>query len=477
MKKLLLLILLINSLLGKAQISDETEKLIKPFEKFDLFNAMDETVEVSADLLEKNTSNNELYYLSINGKNTYIKGVAIKALINKKSNLIFEIFDKTLNDTSSVYYATTCLSSKTNLSDYIYQSLIFNRNYNSNEIEYNKVNMVNSILQKNPINVKLLETIYYWIPQNEKFYEPIKKIVIENKSSILLTTIAKYNEQKDIDLIKSFGDKAFEAIEAFPDNRFLPLLDENTNNFNSYQYMFALTKYCNENSKSIVEKVIKIGLEATKKDSCGNICFNTLYNQIEMNKCRIYYPLLEKLWLTNKIISYNIYANYSTEHTPVETQKFLMDGLMLAGRSEIIKKNIYDNDDPSFINENTFFTYEETIVHFLKELKKYSNEDYEKALKNNLLYIDGLSLESFVKELNDRKSLLKMKDSFIDKIKNNDNIYEALLMMDAIKLLKDKETFKKAFEALKLRRKEFKSNEGWEDSLQEFLKENNLRIE
>ena len=49
--------------------------------------------------------------------------------------------------------------------------------------------------------------------------------------------------------------------------------------------------------------------------------------------------------------------------------------------------------------------------------------------------------------------------------------------MEAIKLLKDKETFNKGFEVIKTRKEEFKKFPGWEKDLKDFVKENNLTLE
>jgi len=52
-----------------------------------------------------------------------------------------------------------------------------------------------------------------------------------------------------------------------------------------------------------------------------------------------------------------------------------------------------------------------------------------------------------------------------------------LSIMEAIKLLKDKEIFYKGFEVLKTRKEEFKKFPIWEKKLKDFVKENNLTLE
>lgn len=475
MKRLILSILLLNFINSNSQISKELENFIKPFEGYKTFNAMGRKNDSISILLDKKATEDELVYLSLNGKNTFIKGISIQTLINNKSKKVFDVYDNLIDSKDTLVYATECLSSSASLPNFMFQSLIFNRNYSKDELISNKEILVRKILNKKPINIKLLESIHYWIPQTEEFYNPIRKIAIENKSSTLLVTIAKYKKESDVEIIKSFGADALPAIQEFPNEQFREILENNIK-FDDFQYMFALAKSCTPETVKTVEKVIQLKIEDLKKNDCGNYCLSTIYNQIEMNYCELFYPTLEKLWLTNKIISYNILENYKKNHSKIETENFLYNGLMLKGEAEIIHKNLYDTTN--FIKDmesGLTWNEEAKLVHILRELKKYSTEKYLKALEKNIVEIDDLGLPGFVEELKDKKSLNLIKNSFIEKMKTNQNAYGLLSIMDAIKFINNNETFEKGFEIIKERRNEFKDK--WEDSLQEFLKENNLKLE
>ncbi|MFT5753339.1 MAG: hypothetical protein ACI9FW_001132 [Flavobacterium sp.] len=477
MKRLILSILLFNFINCNSQISKELEIFIKPFEDFKTFNAMGWKNDSISKLLNKKATEEELVYLSLNGKNTFTKGISIETLINKKSKKVFDIYENLIDSRDTIVYGTECLSNSASLPNFMFQSLAFNPNYSKDEIVSNKEILVRKILNKKPINIKLLQSVTYWIPQKEEFYEPIRKIVVDNKSTALLVTIAKYKKENDIELIKSFGIDALPAIEEFPNEQFREILENNIK-FDDFQYMFALAKSCIPETVKTVEKAIQLKIEDLRNNDCGNHCLSTIYNQIEMNKCELFYPTLEKLWLTNKIISYNVLDNYKKRHSKVETKKFIFNGLMLKGKAEIIHKNIYDDGD--FVeNMESGLTWnnEAKLIHILNELKKLSNKEYLKALENNIIEIEDLGLPNFVEELNDDKSLLIVKNSFIEKLKVNKNAYGLLSIMDAIKLLKDKETFNKGFEVIKTRKEDFKKFSGWEKDLRNFLKENNLKLE
>ena len=476
MKRLILSILLFNFINCNSQISQELENFIKPFDCYKIFDVWGLENDSITKLLNKKATENELVYLALNGKNTFTKAISIETLINRKSKKVFDIYDDLIDSKYSLDYCTY-LSKGMNFPYFILQNLTFNRNYTEEEIISNKEILVRKILNKNPINIKLLESIQYWIPQNEEFYSPIRKIVIENKSSTLLVTIAKYKKENDVELIKSFGVEALPAIQEFPNKKFIEILERNIK-YDDIEYMFALAKFCTPETAKTVEKAIQLKIEDLKNEDCENLCLSTIYNVIEMNNCELFYPALEKLWLTNKIISYNILENYKKNHSKREVENFLFIGLMQDGEAEIIHKNIYD--DTNFLKDiesGLTWNEEAKLVHVLKELKKYSNEKYLIALEKNIVEIDDLGLPSFVKELKDKKSLNLIKDSFIEKMKSNKSAYGLFSIMDAIKLLNDKETFNKGFEVIKTRKDEFKKFESWEEELKSFLKENNLKLE
>lgn len=476
MKRLILSILLFNFINCNSQISQELENFIKPFDCYKIFDVWGLENDSITKLLDKKATENELVYLSLNGKNTFIKAISLETLINRKSKKVFDIYDDLIDSKYELDYCTD-YSRSMNFPYFILQNLTFNRNYTEEEIISNKEILVRKILNKNPINIKLLESIQYWIPQNEEFYSPIRKIVIENKSSTLLVTIAKYKKENDVELIKSFGVEALPAIQEFPNKKFIEILERNIK-YDDIEYMFALAKFCTPETAKTVEKAIQLKIEDLKNEDCENLCLSTIYNVIEMNNCELFYPALEKLWLTNKIISYNILENYKKNNSKREVENFLFIGLMQDGEAEIIHKNIYD--DTNFLKDiesGLTWNEEAKLVHVLKELKKYSNEKYLIALEKNIVEIDDLGLPSFVKELKDKKSLNLIKDSFIEKMKSNKSAYGLFSIMDAIKLLNDKETFNKGFEVIKTRKDEFKKFESWEEELKSFLKENNLKLE
>ncbi|MGV8992723.1 MAG: hypothetical protein ACOH1O_01375 [Flavobacterium sp.] len=476
MKRIILIIFLFSFITSNSQISKKLKDGTKSFDNYEIFNAMSEKNDSISKLLNKKATEEELVYLSLNGKNTFTKGIAIQTLIKNKSNTIFNIYDAFIDSKDSVVYSTGCLSTKFSFPSFVFQEIVFSNKYSQDEQILNKEILVRKILQKKPPNINLLQSISFWIPQNEEFYEQIRNIVIEQKSTSLLVTLAKYRKEDDVELIKSFGEDALPAIEEFPHQEFLEILQKNIK-FDEYQYMFALAKFCTPKAVVIVEKALKLKIDATQNRDCENYCLNAIYNQIEMNNCELFFPALEELWITNKIISYNILDNYKKHHSDLETENFLFEGLMLDGEAEIIHKNMYAEIN-SFedIESGMEWNSAAKLSYILKKLKNYSNRKYLLALEHSIMEMSDINMPYFVKDFDDKKSLLLVKAAFLEKLKTNENAYGLFSIMDAIKLLNDSDTFKKGFAIVKHRDKEFENFPIWEEEYQRFLKENHSKI-
>ena len=459
-----------------SQVSKKVEKILKPVESYESFNVFDDETEKIERKLFKTATISELEYLSVNEKNSYIKAIAIKVLTNLDSNKAIQVFKQILNSEDSLTFRTECLSNSSLLSSYFFGNIAYHNNLTEEEREHLKQELVNIILDSGHKNLKLLEEISYSIPTVPDNYEKIRNLVIESKSSQLLITLAEYNNPNDIELIKSFGNNAFLAIEEFPDNQFLPFLKDNIQESKNFPYMFAISKFCNEESVEIVKEIIKFSTKDLENSDCGNHCLTTLYNQIYMDDCKLYYPLLSDLWLTHKILSFDILDEYENTHSKEETENFILNGLLLDGEAQLIQYNMYALDKMLSADFDMPMPFNNTskLVNLLKKLKSFSQRSYVKALRKNLLEIVDLSTDAFIVELNDNKSIIKNSDVLIQKLKENESAYGLLIIMDGIKALKDKNLFAKCYEILKQRRAEFRETEIWEKSYQEFLKKNKL---
>lgn len=462
-----------------GQISKELVTTIKSLEKYQSFYALDREINDIENKVDKIAKSDELEYLALNGSNVYIKGVAIKILINRNDKNIKDVFKKLINSKDSILCNTEHLSSSVSLPAFFFENLSFNNKLDKETQNNIKSDLIEIILNNQPVNISLLNEIHYQIPVNKKYYEKIRNIVVKSNSPSLLITLAKYQNENDIELIKSFKEDSFSAIEEFPNDDFLPFLEEYTNHYDEFPYMFAVSKFCNPKGAELVSKIVDLKTTNLKNSTCNkNYCLKAFYNQIYRNDCKLFYPILEKMWLSHKILSFDILGFYEENHTKEETVNFILSGLSLNGKAELISQNMYDIEKMLSQNTEEDLTFGETgkLIKLLNRLKTLSEEKYQFALNGVISTIDDLETDDFIYQLNDNRNLLKAKNSFIQKMKSNESVYGLLIIINGVKKLGDKKLFKACFEIIKERRNEFQEKEVWEKSLQEFLRKNKLKL-
>ena len=479
MKQLILFLfsLISNCLFG--QISEELVTTIQSLEKYQSFYALDEEINDIESKVDKIAKSDELEYLALNGKNVYIKGVAIKILINRNDGKIKDVFQRLINSKDSIRYTTEHLSGPVSLPAFFFEKLSFNTKLEK-EIQYNiKSDLIEIILDHQPVNISLLNEIHYRIPVNNKYYEKLRNIVSTSNSPSLLITLAKYQNENDIELIKSFKEKSFSAIREFPNDDFLPFLEKYITHYDEFPYMFAVSEFCNPKGAELVSKIVDLKTTNLKNSTCNkNYCLEAFYNQIYRNDCKLFFPILEKLWVSHKILSFDILDFYEENHTKEETANFILSGLFLNGNAELISRNLYDSKKMFRQNPEENLTFDETgkLVKLLNRLKTLSEEKYQFALHSVIATIDDLETDDFIYKLNDPSNLLKAKNSFIQKMKSNESAYGLLIIINGVKKLGDEKLFNDCFEIIKERRNEFQEKVVWEKSLQEFLRKNKLKV-
>lgn len=469
MKKILIIVLIICNY-SVGQVSKKMMKTLEPVEKYSYFFYINESLEKIEDKVQKIAKSDELEFLAIKGKTVYVKAVAIRALINRDDAKIIDVFKKTLVANDSMYYEDE--SSSRSLVSFYFECLSCYNEVLKKERQDEIKSELTTVLLENPSgNLKYLNEISSQIPINISYYQKIKDLVTSTRSIPLLFTLAKYQNKEDIELIKSFKEDAFNAIRKFPDESFFYLLEEYLSNYDDHFYQFALSEYCNEKSGNLVSKIIDFKLENLKNGSCDErFCLKSLYGFVSENSCEFHLPKLEKLWLSHKILSFEVLENYQKNHSNEETANFILSGLYVNGNTELL------NDQNKESERDLTFSPEKKFAKLLNVLKPLSLEKYQLALSKVIFEIDDLEMHSFIVELNDKSSIINQRENLIKKMELNETAYGLLVMMDGIKELDDKKLFEVCFEVVKKRRNEFKKFEVWEEKFQEFLKDNKLKL-
>ncbi|PIF44639.1 hypothetical protein CLU96_1617 [Chryseobacterium sp. 52] len=478
MKRPISLLLLLFFFCASSQISKRTASIIKPLEKTRLFySSDDEEIKKVEELLFKETSTEELLYLAENGKNAYIKVAAINVLANKKEGeKMLDVFKKNIHSKEKLAYRAGCNVSDYLLPVYIFEAIYVADNFSEKEKEHLHNDMASIALNTRFINTELLEALTYDLPLDNDNYTKIRKLVMDTKSAILLVNLAKYKNPNDIELIKSFGKQAYPAIKKFPDPKFLPMMKEHINDSSDFSFMFALSEFCDEEAKEIMLKAIEYNKKFKNEKDCGGNCLPFLYQQISVKKCRLYDSVLADLWVTDKIISFDILDAYEKTHTQKETAKFLLDGFLKPGKAEVIAVNAYDTDHvEDDVSDEMIFDDNLRLATLLEKTKRISRETYEKAVRNSLQYLADLDLNRFISKLKDNDSVLQNRDILLGRVRNNENAYSAISVMDGLKMLKDEKLFSEGAAIIISRKEEFKESPVWEKVYRNFIKENNIK--
>ena len=460
---LVLIMLFSNNIFG--QISKKVAEIIKPLESYEYIHTLDEDIHKIETEVQKMATSDELIFLAIHGKNPYVKAVAIKVLMNLEDKSLLKVFEQSLLSKDTIIQTTGCLTDKTPIAAYFFECIP--RNYEQGGEDINikiRSDLANKMFEGKPIDISLVRYLYNQIPPDPRYYQKIRTLVQQTQDEEILFTLAKYENKADIELIKSFGDQSFWAIARFPHESFLPFLAEKLNDKNYDDITYATLSYCNQNAADILYRVLNLMTQPENNNNHFDLV--DFYDSVNRSECSMYHPMLENIWLSHKILSFEILEHYQITHTNEETADYILTGLLGNNELKLLCKDI------SIKNGNDI----KLTVKLLKILRNLSVEKYILALSEVIHDTDDLEMDVLVYELSDNPSLLKCKADFIQKMKMNESAYGLLIILNGVKKLGDRQLFNDCFEIIKSRRAEFLKSEVWEESLQGFIKDNNLKL-
>lgn len=458
-----------------GQLSENSKQILEPIYNYNFFCEPYQEIELDSikNNLIQNASDEELLYLTKEEKSVYVNALAFQVLNERKGENFYEAFSELLKRPTQKKIEFNCTIDSYSLPGYLIENI-----YTTTSLtDYKMERLFEIVFDSKPLNIELLKEVYSLIPPKKEFYKPLRKAVEKTRSEKLLVALAKFENKKDIPLIKSFGSKAFEAINFFPDEAFIPLFERSSFESDSLQYLFPLRNYCDKRTTALLEKVVNDEIANLKEDERSKNSYLVMtYSLMNVKQCEINYPILYKIWLSNKIISYDVLEHFELNHTGNETREFLLQGFLSDGDLKFITAiTPFDENTPEDIRKLEY-SEEKQYIYLLNKLRNYSEADYEKALYQSLLDIDDLAFDNFIYELDDNENIVKNTQAILTKMKNNDTAYGLLVIMNGVKLLNNQELFEAGFEIIKQRREEFKDKNIWEKSLQEFVKENNLKL-
>lgn len=467
------------SAISFAQVSPRVEEIIGKYEADSTAIVATKEIEEKSELKDRllmDATPAELYYLSENAIAPYTKECAIQALIESPGCDYVRLFSSVRNCQEIMKHLFFDMGESATMTDVFCEALYANKSLTVSEKDAALNKCLDLVLAEDCYDTRLIEDLMSGISARSVNYNRIRSCTINLQSPYLLAKVAAYKNPADIPLITSFGKDAIMAIEEFPHEDFLPLLEAQIGQYENFSYLFALSKYCTERSAALNRRILALAIEKNVIKGCSNICLNALYNQMYIKGCPLNYPALEELWASQKILSLDILANYEKNHSREEVTNFLLHGFLVNGEALIIPYNMYDSDrmmQEMRSNTKPLDNLGETIA-LLKKLRNMSEDSYQQALAATLENVDDLSTDSFIENLGDNYSVLQHRQKMLEKMRTNKSAYGLFFILDGIRMLKDKSLYKEAVSVLVSRREEFRKV--WEKSLQEYTKEHKIKL-
>lgn len=241
--------------------------------------------------------------------NSAVRCYAFQALASKKSDKIFNILLKHLKDTSQIETQSGCIGMSQLVGDYFID--VVTPNYIDLEVyklnRKEKVTLDSILLNDKSLKLSAKSAILEKLMPTEGNYKRIRELVLIDKNTSALVTLAKYKKQEDKELISSFFNddnsqtSALYAVREFSDDYFYPYIlkvFESEWKKNRYDYQKwrtcyqALAKYPKPETLERFERTTKSKDEFRYQTLC-----KYLLVAIKKYPNQLYEPLKQKIKL------------------------------------------------------------------------------------------------------------------------------------------------------------------------------------
>ncbi|GAB5564252.1 MAG: hypothetical protein Wins2KO_13150 [Winogradskyella sp.] len=360
MKILLTIIILFTTLISCAQttfdersISKQTIKAVKKIEEVN--QLMSSAVGAGGmrpeqwdnfEELKKTATKEELIELT-NHPNGVVRSYSFWALSHKKDVDLFSIAKEHINDDEEISTMFGCIISNDKVGDFFIDVLTPEYvDLDSEKMNSAELTELDSLLIYQPNNLSSRYSAINRAKPTENLYPKIRELVIEEKNQSALVTLAKYQKEQDIEIIKnnrSENEKiesgyyhTYVAISKFPRPEFIPLLEtnlektlDNTHFSNEWRELYkAIASY--KNKKAV--ELLKVPFSKVEHQNIRKYHIRFVYGAIQEFQDPIYNELYWRIWEEEGNISPEIYK-YLFNENPSKTY-------------ELTKKEMIENYQP-----------------------------------------------------------------------------------------------------------------------------------
>jgi len=175
-------------------------------------------------ILLRKASNQELIDF-VSSDNAALKCYAFWGLVLKKDSNVYDLLIKNLHDTTSFRSQGGCIMRHTNVREFFIEKSF-------SQFSVKEISELDSIMFHYDYDLFSYYQLVETLEPKPEYYNEVKKEIIEKRNWRALIGLARYQDEKDIEFIKSALQNdtgriyVLNAIREFPDERFFPILEK-----------------------------------------------------------------------------------------------------------------------------------------------------------------------------------------------------------------------------------------------------------
>jgi hypothetical protein len=488
MKKLLTIIIFFTTLISSGQsiydsklISNKTKKAVKKIEKVN--ELMSSAVGAAGmrpkqwdnfEELKKSATKEELIELT-NHPNGVVRSYSFWALSHKKDIDLFQIVKNHINDSELISTQFGCIGSQEMVGDFFIQ--IMTPQYvdlDSDKMESKEMAELDSLLIYKPNKLSSRYSAIANAEPTDRLYPKIRKLVIKENNQSALVTLAKYQNEQDIELIinnRDVNDEDKEsgfyftyiAMQEFPRPEYLPILEshlkrtlDDTHFSQEWRELYkAIASFKNEKALEL----LKLPFTEVQHQNIKKYHIDFVFDAILEYQNKLYDDLLWRIWEEENqrtLRSYKYLLSLNPSRTYELTKKELIKNYKI-GKSDFIP-NLEKVEE----SEN-FYEYLLNVV--IANDKELANKMIKEQIENSNVH----NLPLFTSKVNRQKI-------FIEPLFNRlENAWNAHIYLDLVKTLIEFDDNSINKRILEVRKRNSNLNEDWGGkALDKLLVENGI---
>ena len=260
--------------------------------------------------LQKSATREELIELT-NHPNGVVRCYSFWALSYNKNADLFGIVKEHLNDDELISTLFGCIGGQEKVGDFFIQ--VMTPQYidlDSGKMNSKEIKELDSLLIYYPNKLSARYDAISRAEPTENLYPKIRELVIKEKNQSALVTLAKYQKEKDVAIIKNFRDETekdddgfyftYVAMQQFPRQEYIPLLEsnlkktfDNTHYSTEWRELYgAIASF--KNAKAL--ELLKTPFTEVKHKNIKKYHIDFVFDAILKFQDPIYNDLLWRIW-------------------------------------------------------------------------------------------------------------------------------------------------------------------------------------